>query len=91
MLLTTLATVAGIQIGKHPFVTKLMYGIFNLNPPKTKYQSTWNVDIVLDYLKKSQIINIFTLSLPLNQAKIGGLEVYNFSKRVTKASQPVPV
>jgi integrase len=51
MLSTTLATIDGIQIGKHPLVTKLMDGIFNLNPPKPKYQSTWNVDVVLDYLK----------------------------------------
>lgn len=51
MLSTTLATVDGIQIGKHPLVTKLMDGIFNLNPQKPKYQSTWNVEIVLGYLK----------------------------------------
>ena len=52
MLSSTLASVDGFQIGKHPLVTKLMDRIFNLNPPRQKYKSTWNVDLVLNYLRK---------------------------------------
>jgi hypothetical protein len=52
MLSSTLASVDGFQIGKHPLVTKLMDRIFNLNPPRPKYKSTWNVDLVLNYLRK---------------------------------------
>ncbi|KAI9555929.1 hypothetical protein GHT06_018466 [Daphnia sinensis] len=51
MLSSTLTAIDGFPIGKHPLVTKLMDGIFNLILPKPRYHSTCNVDIVLHYLK----------------------------------------
>jgi hypothetical protein len=88
MLSTTFPTIDGIQIRKHPLVTKLMDGIFNLNPPKPKYQSTWNVEVVLDYLKtipdnenlnlsqishKSQIVILLALTTLLRVSEIASI------------------
>ncbi|CAC5386194.1 unnamed protein product [Mytilus coruscus] len=48
---------SGIDIGKHKLVTRYMRGIFNARPSLPKYTETWDVNIVLDYLK----------SLPANE------------------------
>ncbi|XP_071165217.1 uncharacterized protein [Mytilus edulis] len=42
---------SGIDIGKHKLVTRYMRGIFNARPSLPKYTETWDVNIVLDYLK----------------------------------------
>jgi len=41
----------GQSIGAHKDVVALMRGIFNSRPPVTKNYPTWDVNIVLDYLK----------------------------------------
>ncbi|MES9881878.1 MAG: tyrosine-type recombinase/integrase [Sedimenticola sp.] len=43
--------VNGFTIGSHPLVIKLLRGVFNLRPSKPKYCDTWDVSIVLSYLK----------------------------------------
>lgn len=35
------------SVGSHPLVTKLMRGIFNTNPPRTRYSHTWDLSVVL--------------------------------------------
>ena len=47
----TLPPLKGSPIGEHPMVVLLMKGIRNQNPPRPKYQSTWDVDMVLNYLR----------------------------------------
>ena len=42
--------VNGVDVGQHALVTKVMTGIWNSNPPKPKYQGTWDVDIVLKHI-----------------------------------------
>lgn len=44
--------VDGTRVGQHPLVSRFLKGIFNSRPPAPKYCSTWNVDIVLSYIKK---------------------------------------
>ena len=44
--------VDGINIGKHPRVSSLMAGISNLRPPRLKYCTIWDVQVVLDYLRQ---------------------------------------
>ncbi len=55
MLSGTYDQLEGFDIGCHPLVLKLMKGIFNSNPPKPKYSSTWDLDVVLDYFKTVSI------------------------------------
>ena len=42
--------VDGVQVGQHELVSRFMKGIFNCNLPAPRYTSTWDVDIVLEYL-----------------------------------------
>jgi hypothetical protein len=38
--------------GTHPIVIRFMKGVFNQRPSKPRYSYTWDVDIVLNYLRK---------------------------------------
>lgn len=51
ILSITLDPVDGHTIGSHPYVTGLMRGIYNINPPKEKYKDTWDVNLVLNHLQ----------------------------------------
>ena len=44
-------TVDGYDVGQHPLVTRLLKGAFNDRPPLPRYSSTWDVQVVLDYLQ----------------------------------------
>lgn len=39
------------DFGKHPLTVKFMKGVFKMRPPKPKYNCTWDVKIVLDFLR----------------------------------------
>lgn len=52
MLSMTLEPIEGVEIGKLSLVKQLMKGIYNLNPPKPKYESMWDMQIILDYFSK---------------------------------------
>ena len=41
-----------IPVGQHPLVTSLMAGIFNSRPPQPRYIFVWNVQVVLNFIKK---------------------------------------
>ena len=70
-------SIAGIPVGQHPRIKQLLKGVFNrascsrgssIEPPAPKYLVTWNVDIVLKYLKNmgpNTGLNIKQLSLKL--------------------------
>jgi hypothetical protein len=49
--LPPLPPLKGSPIGEHPMILLLMKGIRSHYPPKPKYQSTWDVDMVLNYLR----------------------------------------
>ena len=42
----------GVPFGQHPVVTRIMKGIYNKRPQRSKYASTWDVDVVLSYLQE---------------------------------------
>ena len=42
--------VDGVSVGQHPTVTRLLKGVFHDRPPLPRYSSTWNVQLVLDFL-----------------------------------------
>ncbi|XP_055510073.1 uncharacterized protein LOC129708389 [Leucoraja erinacea] len=48
-------------VGTHPLVTKLMRGIFNANPPKTRYSKIWEVGVVLNMLRSWSPITALSL------------------------------
>ena len=42
----------GIQVGKHPIVSRMLKGVFNERPPRPKYESVWKVDQVLTMFRE---------------------------------------
>lgn len=54
MLSMTLPPIDGVQIGSHALVIKLMKGCFNLRPPRPKYTSTWDPEVVLDFMRNDK-------------------------------------
>ncbi len=50
MLSSTLDPIDGYKIGEHPTVIQLLKGCFNRKPPKARYNSLWDPDVVLNYL-----------------------------------------
>ena len=57
--------VDGTRVGQHPLVSRFLKGVFNSRPPAPKYSVTWDVDVVLSYLKllpKNQELSFQTLS-----------------------------
>ncbi|KZS10356.1 Uncharacterized protein APZ42_025183 [Daphnia magna] len=50
MLSMTLDSLGGFKIGDHPLVVQLLKGCFNNNPPRPRYDSTWDPDDVFRYL-----------------------------------------
>jgi hypothetical protein len=59
-LSSVLERIDGLPIGQHPEIVLLMKGIFNRRPPSAKYNSTWDVDVFLSYLRNQE-----NTSLPL--------------------------
>ncbi|XP_042143625.1 uncharacterized protein LOC121833966 [Ixodes scapularis] len=41
----------GCPLGEHPSVVRLMKGVFNSNPPKPRYPTTWRVETVTTLLQ----------------------------------------
>ena len=49
----------GLPFGQHFVVSRVMKGIYNKRPQRSRYTSTWDVDVVLDYLRElSPLINL---------------------------------
>ena len=43
--------VDGRPVGQHPKVSDLLKGVFNKKTPQPRYTFTWDVQVVLDYIK----------------------------------------
>ena len=41
----------GVEVGKHPLIACILKGVFNKRPPRPKYNSVWDVNQVLAWLK----------------------------------------
>ena len=50
-LSSALIPVDGFQVGQHPLVVRLMKGVFNSRLPEPRYAQTWEVSLVLEYIK----------------------------------------
>ena len=53
-LSATLPPIDGTPVGQHPLVSRLLQGIFNRRPPLPKYNSTWDVNTVIIYIREGQ-------------------------------------
>lgn len=49
------------SIGQHPLIIRLMKGVFNIRPSRPRYQSTWDVNQVLLYLRKLSPVKYLSL------------------------------
>ena len=50
MLSSTLPHVDNRPIGQHPLVKSLMSGCYNINPPKPRYESIWDPELVVRFV-----------------------------------------
>ena len=41
----------GVEVGKHPMVSRLLEGAYHVRPPLPRYTSTWDEQVVLHYFK----------------------------------------
>ncbi|ODM87063.1 hypothetical protein Ocin01_19619 [Orchesella cincta] len=53
-LSTLLGPVEGNTIGNNPIVVRFLKGVSRLRPPTPKYKTTWDSDIVLNFIDKSE-------------------------------------
>lgn len=54
-------TIEGIPVGRHSLVIRYMKGVFNIRPSLPRYQKTWDVGKVLDYLRKLSPVKYLSL------------------------------
>lgn len=52
-----------LPIGQHPFICRMLKGIFNINPPKVKLVPSWNVADVLNVLKDWDVARKLSLKM----------------------------
>ena len=50
MLSKTLPPIDGHPIGVHPLIKNLLNGCYNLNPPKPKYNCSWDPTVVIQFM-----------------------------------------
>ena len=75
----------GVPVGQHPLVNRLVKGVFNARPPIPRYSSTWDVQIVLNYLES--LGNNDTLSLKQLTLKTAFLMAITRPSRTADLSQ----
>lgn len=51
---SSVATVDNLPVGQHPLTKRFMKAVFNLRPALPKTVNTWDVDIVLEFLRRLQ-------------------------------------
>ena len=56
-----LDTVDGVAFGKHPVVCRILKGMYNRRPQRSRYTATWDVDVVLSYLREMSPLVKLTL------------------------------
>ena len=51
MLSSVLSPIANVPVGRHPYVIRLLKGVFNSRPPKVKLLPEWDLRLVLKILQ----------------------------------------
>jgi site-specific recombinase XerD len=63
-----LANIDNYKIGEHPLVVRLLKGVAKQRPPTPKYSNSWDVDAVIDAVKKlpkNEDLDLYLLSVKL--------------------------
>ena len=60
---TTHPNIDGMAVGRHPLVSRLLRGMFNLRPPSPRYSHPWDVRIVVNFLSTYKSADLSTLQL----------------------------
>ena len=69
VLSSVLPPVDNIPVGQHPYIVRLLKGIFNSRPPTIKLLPEWELPLVLDFLETS------VWAVTFSSAKISDLEI----------------
>lgn len=77
--------VDGARVGQHTLVTRLLKGVYNSRPPAPRYSSTWDVSVVLEFIKSLPDNN--QLSLPDLTHKLAMLLALTNAARCSELSQ----
>ena len=65
MISKTLPLVEGKPIGSHPLIKSILNGCYNLNPPKPKYNSSWDPNVAITFITSlgdNRLLRLTTLS-----------------------------
>ena len=84
--------VDGELVGQHPLISRLLKGAFNERPPRPKYHSVWDVDLVLNMFRRNgpstslpledltiKTAMLFALTRPCRGADLAALDLNNRS------------
>ena len=52
-----------VNVGSHPLVSKLLKGMFNARPPAPRHNVSWDVAVVVEYLRRCPSEVLSTLEL----------------------------
>ena len=59
--LSTIINVDNLPIGKHSLVKRFVKGVYNIKPSLPRYTATWDVNLVLNFLKSMDSYEIISL------------------------------
>ena len=57
-------------MGSHPLVSRLLKGMFNARPPAPRYSGSWDVSVVVEFLRNHRSAD---LTIPELDKKVGTL------------------
>lgn len=59
---SAISLIAKDKVGEHTSITRFMKGVFKLRPTRPKYDTTWDVSIVLKYLENLDVSSLENLT-----------------------------
>lgn len=63
MLSATLPPIGNFQVGQHPYISRLLKGVFHSRPPKVKLLPEWDLELVLKVLENRPFEPLHEVSL----------------------------
>ena len=69
-------------VGEHPKICALLTGVFNQRPPQSRYTFVWDVEVVVDYIRKEMSDN-YTISVSDLASKTAVLLALTAAQRVS--------
>lgn len=81
-------TIDSVRVGEHPMVCQLLKGIFNSRPPQPRYSFTWDVSVVVQYIRGLGLNT--SLSLKLLTQKLAMLLALTSTERSSELAAHDP-